>query len=769
VYASFHETKASNELLSSKADFESFAARYNVKIKAIRADNGVYAAKCFRDSCLKQQQDLSFCAVCAHWQNGIAERFIGTITEKACTILLHAMQKWPTMITEDMWPYAVRHAINFHNASIHKDATNTPHALFTGEDPPTKLGDFRVFGCPTYVLDKHLQDGSKINKWKPRSWQGIYIGTSSCHASHIPLILNPRTTHITPQYHVIYDEHFYTTTKDTPDDHPYLDRLYNSTARWLYSDPYTDTPYTFDSYWKTSSSPSEFPCAPSAPAESPSKSVPIQTPAPHSHYNHHMTLCPRKASVQPEPRPRLAVNSRGRDQPSAKPDMTSRGSNQPSTDYDPILRGSDRPSSDPDHALQRSDNPSPDKDKPLDVFGDCKVSRGSDCPSDPIDNQGTLRKDDPSSTALFDTRPAKRARSQNTNSDTALRPQYPRQYPKNTVPDIDAYVCTLANSPNGAMTLSVDETLLDPVLFHAPTTPGSVFPANSPATHPASTAVDSKADTLTQSQMLKQPDVADFLKAQLPELQGLVKMDVFDLLPIAQKPSHARLLSSIWSYRRKRNPIGDIIKWKARLCVDGSQQLHGRDYWETYAPVVSWASVRLLLLLSTILNLKSRQVDYTQAFPQAVLDDPVYMRLPQGFYVAPDNTLQQHSDPTYHDRSHFIKLKRNLYGCKQAARNWFAHLNKGLIAMGFTPSKVDPCLYCRHDCILAVYTDDCLIFARQDSTIDELIASLSEIFLLQDQGNIQDYLGIRVTKDNATKTITMQQPSLIESILQDLN
>jgi len=78
VYAYFHETKASHELLSSKAEFDSFAARYNVQIRAICADNGVYAAKCFRESCLKQQQDLSSCAVGAHWQNGIAERFIGT-------------------------------------------------------------------------------------------------------------------------------------------------------------------------------------------------------------------------------------------------------------------------------------------------------------------------------------------------------------------------------------------------------------------------------------------------------------------------------------------------------------------------------------------------------------------------------------------------------------------------------------------------------------------------------------------------------------------
>jgi hypothetical protein len=114
----------------------------------------------------------------------------------------------------------------------------------------------------------------------------------------------------------------------------------------------------------------------------------------------------------------------------------------------------------------------------------------------------------------------------------------------------------------------------------------------------------------------------------------------------------------------KRRPKGVLLKHKSRLCVDGSQQLFGRDYWETYAPVVSWSTIRLVLLLSTILNLKSRQVDYTQAFPQADLSDPVFMRLPQGWYIAPDGTLQPHSDPKYHDSSHFIQLKKNLYGCK---------------------------------------------------------------------------------------------------------
>jgi len=144
------------------------------------------------------------------------------------------------------------------------------------------------------------------------------------------------------------------------------------------------------------------------------------------------------------------------------------------------------------------------------------------------------------------------------------------------------------------------------------------------------------------------------------------------------------------------------------------------------------------------------------------------MRLPQGWFIAPDGTLQPHHDPKFNDTSHYIRLKKNLYGCKQAARNWFQYLKQGILAQGFTQSHIDPCLFLRSDCIMVIYTDDCLIFANEDSTIDSLLAELNKTYLLEDQGNVQDYLGIRITTDDTTKTITMLQTGLIESIISDI-
>ena len=182
----------------------------------------------------------------------------------------------------------------------------------------------------------------------------------------------------------------------------------------------------------------------------------------------------------------------------------------------------------------------------------------------------------------------------------------------------------------------------------------------------------------------------------------------------------------------------------------------------------SWQTIRLLLLLTNILQSHSCQVDYTQVFPQAPLEDPIYMRMPQGWHADSNGNIRPHSDPTYNDKSHYIKLKKILYGCRQAARNWYEYLKKGLLAHGFHQSNTESCIYMRDDCIMVVYTDDCLLFARDDKTIDSILTSLSQTYMLEDQGTVTEYLGIRITKNTSTKQIHMAQPGLIESILTDL-
>ena len=65
-----------------------------------------------------------------------------------------------------------------------------------------------VRGCPCYVLDPQLQDGHKLPKWKPQSCHGMFGGFSPRHSSLVPLVLNPQTGKISPQFHVVFDNWF---------------------------------------------------------------------------------------------------------------------------------------------------------------------------------------------------------------------------------------------------------------------------------------------------------------------------------------------------------------------------------------------------------------------------------------------------------------------------------------------------------------------------------------------------------------------------------
>ncbi len=69
---------------------------------------------------------------------------------------------------------------------------------------------------------------------------------------------------------------------------------------------------------------------------------------------------------------------------------------------------------------------------------------------------------------------------------------------------------------------------------------------------------------------------------------------------------------------------------KTWLCAHGGQQTWGQDHWLTYAHVVMWASIQLLLIIAKIHGLESKSIDLVLAFPQADLDVPVCMELPVG-------------------------------------------------------------------------------------------------------------------------------------------
>ena len=99
LHAHCQEDAMVKSTLESTVGFESFAKRYNVTLRHIHSDNGIFTNKAFKDNVELSNQTHSFCGVGAYWQNGVIERFIGVITTRARMMLLHAMDMWPDVIT----------------------------------------------------------------------------------------------------------------------------------------------------------------------------------------------------------------------------------------------------------------------------------------------------------------------------------------------------------------------------------------------------------------------------------------------------------------------------------------------------------------------------------------------------------------------------------------------------------------------------------------------------------------------------------------------
>ncbi len=169
------------------------------------------------------------------------------------------------------------------------------------------------------------------------------------------------------------------------------------------------------------------------------------------------------------------------------------------------------------------------------------------------------------------------------------------------------------------------------------------------------------------------------------------------------------------------------------------------NFWETYAPVVNWSTVRLVLTLSLLNGFKTRQVDFVQAFTQAPLDCPIFMEIPAGFRIVDGNlqfTGEAHKS-TNHD--FVLRLTKNMYGLRQAG---YKRLYDELLSAGFTQSRVDKCLFIRHNCVVVVYVDDCLIFSKDDAVLDSLINHLGSKFRITSDIDVGAYLGLDIKKNS---------------------
>ena len=218
------------------------------------------------------------------------------------------------------------------------------------------------------------------------------------------------------------------------------------------------------------------------------------------------------------------------------------------------------------------------------------------------------------------------------------------------------------------------------------------------------------------------------------------------------------MLDGTWIFARKRNPEGQIIKYKGRFCVRGDQQVIGVDYFDTYSPITTWSTIRLMFIMSLLSDWAMVQVDYTNAFAQAFLKEIVYIKIPMGFYSKKGSSSEI-----------VLRLIKSLYGLVQAPRTFYEHLTDMLAKNGFTNEpNIDPCLWMNQalGLICVIYVDDCLFFAKQEKSIHNFIDRIRSTMPLKVEKGVTAFLGIKIEKEDKTKNILLTQPGLIRQILK---
>jgi hypothetical protein len=200
--------------VQAKLRFEREAASVGVQVKDYCTDNRVYTSKEFATELVSKGQGIKHSGVGGHRHNGVAENAIKHTVRMAHTMMIYSALRWPEHNERDLWPLALSHAVHLHKDLPSMTSRLTPHStrdLVRSKSSYSAPINSHPWGCPVYVLRPQLQDGGKLPKWEPRSRQGQYIGASPpLHASTVGLIRNLQTNHISPQFHVVYDDLFET-------------------------------------------------------------------------------------------------------------------------------------------------------------------------------------------------------------------------------------------------------------------------------------------------------------------------------------------------------------------------------------------------------------------------------------------------------------------------------------------------------------------------------------------------------------------------------
>ena len=266
-----------------------------------------------------------------------------------------------------------------------------------------------------------------------------------------------------------------------------------------------------------------------------------------------------------------------------------------------------------------------------------------------------------------------------------------------------------------------------------------------------SIAVEKKFIPLTFKEAMLCPDKDKWKEAIQSELSALKENGTWTIVHIDTLPTGSRPIGGKWVFDIKYDG-----RYKARFVAKGFSQRYGRDYKETFAPVINSVSLRLLLTIAAQQRLRVRQFDIPNAFLKGILKEPVFMYQPEGHVES--------------SSLHVCKLLKTIYGLKQASKEFYDMLKLWLISIGFSPLHSDPCVYLKkHNkdvLYVGTHVDDGVHFGTCPKMVADFEHQLSKRFKVISK-DVDNLLGMTVSQSDDNSIIQVHLKDYILDLLEN--
>ena len=252
------------------------------------------------------------------------------------------------------------------------------------------------------------------------------------------------------------------------------------------------------------------------------------------------------------------------------------------------------------------------------------------------------------------------------------------------------------------------------------------------------------------------PDWADWEQAIEVEMENLRAHGTYELV---ERPPGAHVIGCTLVFRRKRDAEGAITQHKVRVVAQGFAQVPGLEFDQMFTPVAKPSSLKLMITLAACFGWPMVQLDVKSAYLNGALDEVIYMRQPPGTAAPGEEHL-------------VCRLKKSLYGLKQAGRAWYKTYRGAMTALGLTRSEADHACFWQNDgeslAMVGTIVDDMLVTGTPD-LVERFQTGIKTHFTVTDAGEVAWLLGIEVVRDMQAGTVRLVQRSAIDAIVRSMH